>query len=158
LTRFDRAYVAEAGRGGTGSCVTSPEGDSACFGQTGAITRVFYGHQRRVLSGLPSVAPEGGAGASGPQDVDVDRYGFGSFITGLGADPAERANLDEAASDLASIFAFTPFGRVSKRADLGAYETAAESRPGPAGRRGRPVPRTSTASSPARRRRSMPRG
>jgi sugar lactone lactonase YvrE len=38
----------------------------------------------------------------------------------------QRAGLGEAAAGLASIYAFTPFGRVSKRADLGDYETTAD--------------------------------
>src|SRR5690349_12906889 len=34
-------YVAEAGRGGSGRCIASPEGGAPqCYGATGAITRV----------------------------------------------------------------------------------------------------------------------
>ena len=118
-------YVAEAGRGGPGPCIPGGEGE-ACLGPTGAITRIAHGHQREVVRGLPSVAGEGGAGASGPQDVDVKLLGFGSFVTGLGADPALRDELGTAGAGLASLFHFTPFGRAYKRADLGAYEAAAD--------------------------------
>jgi hypothetical protein len=120
-------YVAEAGRGGSGPCITGGGSDAPmCLGQTGAITRIAYGHQQRVVDGLPSLAPAGGNEAGGPQDVDVSRFGFGSFITGLGANPTQRATLGAAGSDLASIFAFTPWGHISKRADLGDYEVAAD--------------------------------
>jgi hypothetical protein len=119
-------YVAEAGRGGSGPCITSGEDETACFGRTGAITRANNGHQRRVVSGLPSLAPTGGAGAGGPQDVDVRRSGGGAFVTGLGANPADRAKLGAAGAGLASLFTFRPSGHVSKRADLGSYESTAD--------------------------------
>jgi DNA-binding beta-propeller fold protein YncE len=126
-------YVAEAGRGGAGPCIPSPEGPDApasCFGLSGAITRIANGHQRRVVSRLPSIAAEG-ADALGPADVDVSGFGFGSFITGLGGSPAQRDSLrrdplGEAAEDLGSLFDFTPFGRIEKRADLTDYEEAAD--------------------------------
>ena len=35
-----KLYVAEAGRGGSGACIEGPEGDTSCYGATGAITRV----------------------------------------------------------------------------------------------------------------------
>jgi hypothetical protein len=78
------------------------------------------------VEGLPSTAAEDGSDAGGgPHDVDV-HFGYGSLVTGLGANPAERAKLGEAGAGLASLYTFTPWGRVSKRADLGDYETAAD--------------------------------
>jgi DNA-binding beta-propeller fold protein YncE len=132
-------YVAEAGRGGAGPCIPNPEepdGAEACFGLSGAITRLARGNQQRIVSGLPSIAA-GGEGASGPQDVDVSGYGFGSFVIGLGASPAQRGELvkaaaglgDElgaAAAGLGSVFAFSDRGRIEKRADLTAYEAEAD--------------------------------
>ena len=35
-----RLYVSEAGRGGSGACVEAPEAGRACYGATGAVTRV----------------------------------------------------------------------------------------------------------------------
>ena len=54
-------YVAESGSGGAGpACIAEPRGSEACFGRTGAVTRITKRSQQRVLSGLPSVAEEGG--------------------------------------------------------------------------------------------------
>src|SRR5438132_14309987 len=46
-------YVAEAGRGGTGPCLNSPEGGQACYGASGAVTRIWRGTQQRLATGLP---------------------------------------------------------------------------------------------------------
>lgn len=62
-------YVAEAGKGGTGKCITGPEGGQECFGSSGSVTRVAGGRQLRVLRGLPSLAAPDGTGATGPSDV-----------------------------------------------------------------------------------------
>jgi hypothetical protein len=65
-------YVAESGAGGTGACTIGPEGNEICFGRSGAITRVWRGTQRRVVTGLPSVADRvDGSAAVGPVDVAV---------------------------------------------------------------------------------------
>ena len=113
-------YVSEAGRGGDGPCFEGEEG-TACLGQTGAITRILGGYKQRVVRGLPSVALAGGGGASGAQDVDVGRPGFGSFITGLGGTPAERASLGPAGTRLGRLLRFSPWS-VSEVADPVAYE------------------------------------
>ena len=63
-------YVAESGSGGTGTCIPSPEGGApSCFGRSGSVTRITRHSQQRVLTGLPSVAEEGGVAASGPVDL-----------------------------------------------------------------------------------------
>lgn len=62
-------YVAESGSGGAGPCVEGPEGGEACFGRTGAVTRITKRGQHRVLTGLPSLAEEGGVAAAGPVDL-----------------------------------------------------------------------------------------
>ncbi len=63
-------YVAESGKGGDGPCFAGPEGPS-CFGESGSVTRIGEnGQQRRVLTGLPSIAQEGSGDAGlGPSDV-----------------------------------------------------------------------------------------
>jgi hypothetical protein len=123
VDRFGFVYVAEAGRGGSGPCIPGAEGPQQCLGETGAITLLAFGTQQRLVSGLPSLGDEGtGASAEGPADVDVRLPGFGSFVTGLGADPAVRARLGAAGSGLATLSAFTPFGHVAALADLGTYE------------------------------------
>ncbi len=98
-------FVVEAGRGGSGSCITSPEGGQACYGTTGAVTRISRHGQKRVVTGLSSLAsqeddpatPENEAGGSaiGPSDVlvrDDHRY---VVVNGLGTDPANRAGLPD---------------------------------------------------------------
>lgn len=95
-------FVAEAGEGGAGPCFAGPEGE-ACFGRTGAITRVTMkgrdaGAQTRVLDGLPSVAAPGtGGSAAGPTDVHVSGSKKVVFTVGLGADPAIRTRIPELA-------------------------------------------------------------
>jgi hypothetical protein len=64
-------YVAEAGKGGTGPCGESPEGGQACYGRTGAITRIEDGAQKQVVGRLPSFAGTDGSFATGPHDVSV---------------------------------------------------------------------------------------
>lgn len=85
----DDLYVAEAGTGGDLACQPGPEGGEVCMGQTGALTKVDRWGQRRVLTGLPSVASPEGAAAIGPSDVAVD-HGRYALLVGLGADPALR--------------------------------------------------------------------
>ncbi|WP_426244007.1 ScyD/ScyE family protein [Nocardioides sp. LHG3406-4] len=84
-------YVAEAGRGGDGACVEGPEGP-ACFGLSGAVTRVRHGHQARVVSGLPSLAAADGSQAIGPADVAVHGSWY-AVTVGLGNDPAVRLDI-----------------------------------------------------------------
>ena len=64
-----RLYVAEAGRGGNGNCITTGDGQQACYGETGAITRIDtlgVSAPERVVTGLPSIAPAGGFGRADP--------------------------------------------------------------------------------------------
>ncbi|MFD1050431.1 ScyD/ScyE family protein, partial [Kibdelosporangium lantanae] len=112
-------YVAEGGRGGGGPCVAGPEGTS-CFGTSGAITRVRYGHQERVLRGLPSVAAPDGSNAIGPSDVS-ESLGRVNFTVGLGLNPATRSQFPAPGQQLATL------QRLNGRqiTDLGAYEADA---------------------------------
>ena len=85
-------YVAESGSGGSGPCIQSPEGGEACFGRTGAVTRITRHAQHRVLTGLPSLAGEGGVAASGP--VDLGFSGWTGYLLignpGGGTDTREQ--------------------------------------------------------------------
>jgi hypothetical protein len=83
-------YVAEAGRGGAGPCFPGPEGE-ACFGESGAISRITHTGAHRVVTGLPSLAAPNGRNAIGPSDVSA--RGPLHFTVGLGANPALRAQL-----------------------------------------------------------------
>jgi hypothetical protein len=94
-------YVAESGTGGDASCMPGPEGGDVCFGETGSVTKIDRWGQRRVLTGLPSIAAPDGSSATGPSDVAVSdgRY---AVLMGLGADPALRAGDD--VPDYAPLF------------------------------------------------------
>ena len=65
-------YVAEAGRGGPGPCEVI-RGELQCVGDSGAVSRLWGGTQERIATGLPSYAPESGAGATGPHDISLAR-------------------------------------------------------------------------------------
>lgn len=88
-------YVAEAGKGGNGACTELAEGP-ACYGETGAVLRIDLAGRKepaRVLRNLPSLAPEGGFGATGPQAVAFKANGEGLVALGLGSHRATREGL-----------------------------------------------------------------
>src|SRR5699024_9907896 len=92
-------YVAESGTGGDGPCITNSEDALVCAGATGSVTELTHGrhgwNQRRIVTGLPSLAPpsgpDAGSGASGPSDIEVWGRNYVATI-GLGAPPALRAD------------------------------------------------------------------
>ncbi len=85
-------YVTEAGTGGNGACVppSSGQGDSLCYGTTGAVTRIKNGQQERVLTGLPSLALPDGTGAGGANDIQFDPQGKPYITVGYAANPEFR--------------------------------------------------------------------
>jgi hypothetical protein len=88
-------YVAEAGKGGNGACAELAEGP-ACYGETGAVLRIDLSGKKepaRVLRNLPSLAGEGGFGATGPQAVAFAANGTGMVALGLGSHRATREGL-----------------------------------------------------------------
>jgi hypothetical protein len=116
-------YVAEAGRGGSGPCVTSPIGETRCFGQSGAITRWWKGKQSRVVEGLDSHAMPDGSSASGPNDISFLGTG-GAYVTmGLGGNAAFKAALGSTMAG--SLLHMSASGRWRFAADVLAYETQA---------------------------------
>ncbi len=118
-------YVAEAGVGGDGPCIPSPEGGDACYGPSGSITRIDLvgGTQNRFATGLPSLA-DGGFSASGPTDISFYRSGA-YVIVGLGADPAARADLGDAGEGFGQLVQLTRKGKWMFTKDVAAYESAA---------------------------------
>lgn len=119
-------YVTEAGTGGNGSCVppASGEGESLCYGTSGAITKIANGTQERILTGLPSLALSDGTGGSGPRDIKFDATGKAYVLIGYAADPTYRdRNLGY--TDLGKIIA-VDFNSNSwtSIADLANYELA----------------------------------
>src|SRR5215217_7600433 len=91
-------YVAEAGSGGSGPCIQSPEGGESCFGRTGAVTRITKRSQHRVLTGLPSTAEEGGVAASGPVDLGFSGWTGYLLVGNPGGGTATRKQLGPGAS------------------------------------------------------------
>jgi hypothetical protein len=123
---FDGAlYVAEAGVGGEGPCITSPEGGEACYGPSGSITRINLaeGSQSVFAGGFPSLA-EGGFGATGPTDITFNGP-VAYVIVGLGADPAARAELGDAGSGFGQLVQLTRKGKWKFAKDVSAYESKA---------------------------------
>ncbi len=127
-------YVAEAGTGGDGACVPSPEGGAACYGATGSITRITnpasHPEQERIVTGLPSLAPppdaaNAGQNALGPHDVDFHGNGNGYVTIGLGANPATRTTLGAVGSRLGRLVRLQSNGKVRFEEDLAGYEAAA---------------------------------
>ena len=117
-------YVAEAGKGGTGPCGQSAEGGQACYGKSGAVTRLKDGAQRRLIKGLPSYAGKDGFAATGPSDVSVlgraDSLKLfvtvGGFVTEDGGPRAVSGD------DRFSSLLRAKGGEVNRVADLLAYE------------------------------------
>ncbi|MFN6480320.1 ScyD/ScyE family protein [Nostoc sp. DedQUE07] len=119
-------YVTEAGIGGSGSCVppASGQGDSLCYGTSGAVTKIENGKTERILTGLPSIALPDGTGAGGPRNIQFDATGKPYVLIGYGANPTFRdRNLGN--TDLGKIIApdFKTNSWTSV-ADLANYELA----------------------------------
>jgi hypothetical protein len=114
-------YVAEAGRGGDQTCFTGPEGGTEFGGRTGSISRLWRGHQQRIVTGLASHAGASGFGALGPHDVVPVGDGRISVTIGLGTDPANRAKC-EVGKDFGWLITAAENGSWRRTADLAGYE------------------------------------
>jgi hypothetical protein len=118
-------YVAEAGRGGQGKCTVLGDGQNACYGETGALTRIDPAGARapvRVLTGLPSLAAKGGFGATGPDAISFLESGKADMTIGLGTVAAARAGLGAKSALFGSIVQVSVHGRVRPVADIARYE------------------------------------
>jgi hypothetical protein len=118
-------YVTEAGTGGSGPCLTGPEGDQVCAGATGAVTKAWHHGQKRILEGLPSVAAPGGDSAIGPSDIHLRHWGGAYLTVGLGADPAARDALGELGPSFGLLHKLSHFGGLRTVADIAAFEATA---------------------------------
>ena len=116
-------YVAEAGSGGSGPSIVLGDGQTASLGMSSGISRLQAGVQGRVVSGLPSLAPSGGFGASGAHDVAFSAGGTLHAVLGFGADPAQRDTLPAEAALLGQLVSITG-GVATAVADLAAHEAA----------------------------------
>jgi hypothetical protein len=115
--------VTEAGRGGSGSCIVGAQDQTFCYGATGAVTAVAGGRQWRVATGLPSLATPTLSEAFGPHDIALTPAGM-LVTTGLGTDPARRAQLGAGAEHIGEIMRLGLLGGQSSFAELADYEAA----------------------------------
>ena len=117
-------YVTEAGRGGSGPCISGEMG-TTCAGASGAVTQIRHGDQRRVIEGLPSLAPQpNGDRAIGPSDISL-RWRGGAYLTvGLAQNPAAREQLGELGPAFGLLYKVSRFGHLRTVADITAYEAA----------------------------------
>ncbi|WP_299822442.1 ScyD/ScyE family protein [uncultured Jannaschia sp.] len=102
-------YVAEAGSGGDGASITGGDGATLRYGDTGAVTRYRNGVRENVAVDLPSLASDGGFGATGAHDVAFHE-GELHVVFGFGGDPNQRGALAGAHPDAALL---GQVGRVS---------------------------------------------
>lgn len=112
-------YVAEAGRGGNGACLDTPEG-LACLGLSGAVTRIFNGVQERVVTNLPSLADPDGFGANGLVSLVVSGKAL-DLLIGAGFSPEKRSLLGADGQGLGHAARFTN-GKVFYGPDFLTYE------------------------------------
>ena len=128
-------YVVETGRGGSGACIVLGSGQSGCYGETGAVTRIDPTGATvptPYVTGLPSLAPEGGFGAVGATDIAFLGNGNAQLILGLeGAPVSERDALGPKARLLGRIVQVNGSGRYKSGADIAAFEWANDPIPGP---------------------------
>jgi hypothetical protein len=119
-------YVAEAGRGGSGPCFMGGDGTLACYGTSGAVSRIGRRGHHRVLSGLPSLAAKNGSSAIGPSDLVLGRGGRFKLSIGLGNNPKVRATLPYTGRHFLGTIISARAGHVGRRvfADLAGYEAA----------------------------------
>ena len=119
-------YVTEAGRGGTGASIPSPDqpGAFVSYGATGAITRIQKGVVKQVVTGLPSLALPDGSAATGVSDIEFDAARNAYAIVGLGGNPASRDSILKVPdfSQLIAIDKFDGGASWTRLKDFGAYE------------------------------------
>lgn len=115
--------VAEAGHGGSGPCIIGTRRGELCLGASGAVTAIAGRYQLRIADGLPSLRDTDLTEVLGPHDVVLAPSGI-HVTLGLGADPANRAQLGEAGRLLGQVIRLGPGGRHRAVADLAAFEAA----------------------------------
>jgi hypothetical protein len=119
-------YVAEAGRGGPGPCFVPPiRGGLACYGPTGAVSRLWRGEQERVVTGLPSYAGPAGD-ATGAHDISFLGRGGGYITLGWGGEGLPRSVLGDVGEQFGWLLHLAASGNWRPIADLVAYEFAVD--------------------------------
>ena len=126
-------YVAESGEGGDGPCAEHPVLGEACFGKSGAITRIDRKGVKTVVKNLGSIA--GAVEGFGPHDVSVHGRHI-MFTTGAVGPPELRAQFGRDAERslghlLASETRGHQRGNVARVADLVQFEADVNPAGGP---------------------------
>jgi sugar lactone lactonase YvrE len=116
-------YVAESGKGGAGPCIAGPEGDQACFGRSGSVTRITRHSQQRVLTGLPSTAAPDGTAAAGPVDLGFSGWTGYLLIGNPGGGAATRKALGPGAGRFGKLLKVDLHG-IRSVADFPRFEDA----------------------------------
>jgi hypothetical protein len=122
-------YVAEAGKGGIDPCAMV-RGALQCAGATGAVSRFYLGHQKRVVTGLPSYAPSSGIGATGPHDVSY-AWARGYVTIGLSGPLSPTAMRGLFGEEFGWIVRFRDNGRWSFDTDVASFEQESNPDGGP---------------------------
>ena len=87
-------WVTEAGRGGSGPCALNGAGENRCYGNTGAVTRLWKGKQARIADGMPSHALPDGSTAGGPNGISFQGTAYITLGLGGGIEYAETLGSD----------------------------------------------------------------
>lgn len=124
--RFDqqKIYVAEAGKGGTGSaCITSANGDyDDCYGASGAVTMIVNGSAQRIITGLPSIAGPNGGFAVGPSHIALHGPFLSIMVANYGG-PDERGQLAAADKRFGHVLTYSlPTGHSRVMGNVSAFE------------------------------------
>lgn len=120
-------FVAEAGRGGGGECRVLGDGQTACYGETGALTRIDPAGilpPVRVIANLPSLAAAPGFAAVGPHAIAFAGAGRGQLAMGLGTVAAARQGLGAKAWMFGHVMQVSVDGAMKAGADIAAFEAA----------------------------------
>lgn len=123
-------YVTEAGRGGASPCI-SMRGIAACYGPTGAVSRLHRGRQERVVEGLPSIADAAGTETGGPNDISFQGNVGYVTIGFAGVAPAMRSEFGAAGKVFGHLLRLNPGGTWQVVADVSAHEQASNPAGGP---------------------------
>lgn len=118
-------FVAEAGRGGDGNCTVLGDGQNACYGETGALTRIDptgVAAPVQIISGLPSMAAKGGFAAAGPNSIDFPWAGHGQLTIGLGTAASARSGLGAKSALFGRLLTVNTRGKWKVGADIAAFE------------------------------------
>jgi hypothetical protein len=123
-------YVAEAGRGGAGPCAFL-RGAPQCYGPTGAVSRLWHGHQQRIATGLPSYVNTVAGDATGPHDIALLGRGGAYVAIGFGGEGNPRSIFPWVGEQFGRLAHVPASGKWRLTDDLFAYEAQANPNGGP---------------------------